>query len=79
MAAEVGVIGMLLYGLMLWTLATAGIRLSGRIFNYLTVLCLALALWSNTHDLFNNYVMIWQGFLLGGVVLLKWPSRAATG
>ena len=79
MAAEVGVIGMLLYGLMLWTLATAGIRLSGRIFNYLTVLCLALALWSNTHDLFNNYVMIWQGFLLGGVVLLKRPSRAATG
>jgi hypothetical protein len=78
-AAELGLIGMLLYGLMLWTLATAGIRLSGRVFNYLTVLCLALALWSNTHDLFNNYVMVWQGFLLGGFVLLKRPSRDATG
>jgi hypothetical protein len=74
-AAELGLIGMLLYGLMLWTLATAGIRLSGRFFNYLTVLCLALALWSNTHDLFNNYVMMWQGFLLAGVVLLDSRSR----
>jgi hypothetical protein len=75
-AAELGLIGMLLFGLMLWTLATAGIRLSGRFFNYLTVLCLALALWSNTHDLFNNYVMMWQGFLLGGVVLLKSPRQS---
>jgi hypothetical protein len=75
-AAELGLMGMLLYGLMLWTLATAGIRLSGRFFNYLTVLCLALALWSNTHDLFNNYVMMWQGFLLGGVVLLKSPRQS---
>jgi hypothetical protein len=73
--AELGLIGMLLYGLMLWTLATGGIRLSGRFFNYLTLLCLALAVWSNTHDLFNNYVMMWQGFLLAGVVLLRWPSR----
>jgi hypothetical protein len=78
-AAELGLIGMLLYGLMLWTLATAGIRLSGRFSNYLTVLSLTLALWSNTHDLFNNYVMMWQGFLLGGVVLLKRPSRTAIG
>jgi hypothetical protein len=76
MAAELGVIGMLLYGLMLWSLFAAGIRLSGRFFNYLTVFCLALALWSNTHDLFNNYVMMWQGFLLAGIVLLRSPRQS---
>jgi hypothetical protein len=69
-AAEVGVIGMLLYGWMLWTLGAVGSCLSRRRFNYLSVLCIGVALWANTHDLFNNYVMIWQGFLLGGVVVL---------
>ncbi len=64
-------IGMIIDGSMLWTLATAGVHLSKRAFNYLTLLCAALALWSNTHDLFNNYVMMWQGFLLGGIVLLN--------
>jgi hypothetical protein len=74
-AAEIGVIGMLLYGWMLWTLGAAGIWLSRRRFNYLTLLCVGVALWANAHDLFNNYVMIWQAFLLGGVVLLDSRKR----
>ena len=74
-AAEVGVIGMLLYGWMLWTLGAVGIWLSRRRFNYLTLLCVGITLWANTHDLFSNYVMIWQGFLLGGVVLLDSRRR----
>jgi hypothetical protein len=78
-AAELGIFGMLLYGLMLWTLAAVGIRLSRRFFNYLTLLCLGVALWSNTHDLFNNYVMMWQGFLLAGIVLLNDGSPVERG
>jgi hypothetical protein len=69
-AAEVGVIGMSLYAWMLWTLGAVGMWVSKRFFNYLTLFCLGIAVWANTHDLFNNYVMMWQGFLLGGIVLL---------